>query len=319
MDTLLGTYTQSAANPMRSISEVERDTGLPRATLRIWERRYGFPAPRRDERGERAYPDEQVELLKQMRGLQEQGWRPAKLLAAGPDEIRKLSAVQVLVQPQVSGRTRSAARLIRLLREHDVQGFKAELDAMLLRSGLLKFVGQDVTHLNRLIGDAWYSGELQVHEEHLYSDCVHQLLRDAISGLQNDFRPEAPVVVLTTFPQEAHGLGLSMAQAVFALEGCPTVSLGVRLPIDQIAAAATAYDADLVGLSFSGSMNSAHVLRGLEELRGLVPARVRIWAGGDCPVLRRRTVTGVRVVTDVMHIGDLLAEDFALPPREVGG
>jgi len=317
MDLPLATNTQPGGNPMRSIAEVERDTGLPRATLRIWERRYGFPTPGRDERGDRCYPTEQVELLKQMRGLQEQGWRPAALLAAGPEEIRKLSAVQALLQPQVVGRSRGEARLIRLLREHDVQGFKAELDAILLKSGLLRFAGKDVASLNRLIGHAWFTGELQVHEEHLYSDCVYQVLRGAISGLQDDLRPEAPVVVLTTFPQESHGLGLSMAQAVFALQGCPTVSLGVRLPIEQIASAARAYAADLIGLSFTASMAPAHVLRGLEELRGLVPPAVRIWAGGDCPVLRRRTVPGVRIVTDVLHIGDFLAEDFALPPREL--
>ena len=40
-----------ASVPLRSIAEVERDTGLARATVRIWERRYGFPAPLRDDRG----------------------------------------------------------------------------------------------------------------------------------------------------------------------------------------------------------------------------------------------------------------------------
>lgn len=29
-----------------SIAAVERDTGLTKDTLRVWERRYGFPTPR---------------------------------------------------------------------------------------------------------------------------------------------------------------------------------------------------------------------------------------------------------------------------------
>jgi hypothetical protein len=90
--------------------------------------------------------------------------------------------------------------------------------------------------------------------------------------------------------------------------------LGVRLPIEQIVAGAKAHRADLVGLSFTASMNPAHVWRGLEELRGLLPLGVRIWAGGDTPALRRRAIPGVRVVADVLAIPDLLAEDFALPP-----
>ena len=38
------------------ISAVERETGLSKDTLRMWERRYGFPAPGRDAQGERVYP-----------------------------------------------------------------------------------------------------------------------------------------------------------------------------------------------------------------------------------------------------------------------
>ena len=32
-----------------NISAVERETGLSKDVLRIWERRYGFPEPRRDD------------------------------------------------------------------------------------------------------------------------------------------------------------------------------------------------------------------------------------------------------------------------------
>jgi DNA-binding transcriptional regulator YiaG len=39
------------------IAAVERDTGLSKDTLRVWERRYGFPQPARDGAGERLYPD----------------------------------------------------------------------------------------------------------------------------------------------------------------------------------------------------------------------------------------------------------------------
>ena len=36
-----------------SIAAVERDTGLAKDTLRVWERRYGFPQPVRDAFDER--------------------------------------------------------------------------------------------------------------------------------------------------------------------------------------------------------------------------------------------------------------------------
>ena len=44
-----GTVVTCYNNPMNSepfsIGKVERDTGIARDTLRIWERRYGFPEP----------------------------------------------------------------------------------------------------------------------------------------------------------------------------------------------------------------------------------------------------------------------------------
>ena len=46
------------------IASVERDTGIGKDTLRVWERRYGFPIPVRDERNERLYPQPQVEQLR---------------------------------------------------------------------------------------------------------------------------------------------------------------------------------------------------------------------------------------------------------------
>ncbi|MBG9389584.1 MerR family transcriptional regulator [Caenimonas aquaedulcis] len=301
------------APPLRSIAEVERETQLPRATLRIWERRYGFPAPSRDDRGERTYPADQVEQLRLMRSLVDQGHRPARLLAAGPAEIRMLAQA---AKPSQAPRSAAHAHLLRMLREHDAGAVRAELESRIGAIGLAHFVGVEMPQMNVQVGQAWSDGELEVHEEHLYSDCVYQVVRGAIAQLQKKVRPEAPQVLLTTFPQEHHGLGILMAHAMFALQRCPTVSLGVRLPVAQIVAGARAYRADLVGLSFTPTVNPSHVLRGLEELRGALPPAVRIWAGGNNPALSRREIAGVRFVRDVLAIPHLLAEDFTLPPMD---
>ena len=68
-------------NPNFNIAAVERDTGLSKDVLRVWERRYGFPAPDRDEHGERIYPAEQVERLRLVKRLMDAGHRPGKLLS----------------------------------------------------------------------------------------------------------------------------------------------------------------------------------------------------------------------------------------------
>ena len=75
--------------PMR-ISEVERDTGLAKETLRVWERRYDFPQPERDEQGERLYPHTQVEQLRIIRRLMDHGFRPGKIVGKNLGQLQEM-------------------------------------------------------------------------------------------------------------------------------------------------------------------------------------------------------------------------------------
>jgi hypothetical protein len=69
-----------------SISDVERDLGVAKETLRVWERRYGFPQPQRDANGERVYPADQVHRLTLVKRLLDQGYRPG---GAGVEMARR--------------------------------------------------------------------------------------------------------------------------------------------------------------------------------------------------------------------------------------
>lgn len=105
-----------------------------------------------------------------------------------------------------------------------------------------------------------------------------------------------PRVLLTTFPQEEHGLGLLMAEALFSLNGARCLNLGVRTPISEIARTATAQKADIVALSFSAAMNPTQMASGVQDLRGLLPLAAEIWAGGACAGLQRRPPAELRVL-----------------------
>lgn len=48
---------------MFSISIVEKKTGVNKFLLRMWERRYDFPKPLRDEKGERIYSEQDIKKL----------------------------------------------------------------------------------------------------------------------------------------------------------------------------------------------------------------------------------------------------------------
>jgi PAS domain S-box-containing protein len=65
-----------------TLKAVSRRTGIPAATLRTWERRYGFIRPARSDRGYRLYGEEEVARILQVKYLHEQGVRIGQAMAA---------------------------------------------------------------------------------------------------------------------------------------------------------------------------------------------------------------------------------------------
>ena len=116
----------------------------------------------------------------------------------------------------------------------------------------------------------------------------------------------APVVLLATLPEESHGLGLLMAEAMLSLHGWRCLSLGTNVPMEDLVTAARLVDADAVGLSFSGSFRPSHVAESLAVLRQRLPSGVRLWAGGACLALQRRLPAGVEAVPDISLVSGLV-------------
>jgi MerR family transcriptional regulator, light-induced transcriptional regulator len=295
---------RAAVRPITvSIAAVERDTGLSKDTLRVWERRYGFPMPVRDAYGERAYPLEQVDKLRVIKRLLDNGHRPGRVVAMSIEELQSigesLSATPQKVNPTNNTDLRD---YIQFIKAHDVEGLRRSLGQAMQRLGVGRFVCDVIAPLNVMIGDAWMRGQIEVFEEHMYTESVNILLRNAISSSPIASAGARPRVLLTTFPQEPHGLGLLMAEAMLSLEGVPCISLGTQTPIWDIVLAATAHKADIVALSFTASQNPNIVLHGLDELRGKLPTHMQIWAGGSCPIIHRKRVDGVMAVADLALI-----------------
>ncbi|WP_397408665.1 MerR family transcriptional regulator [Polaromonas sp.] len=298
--------------PGFTIAAVERDTGLSKDTLRVWERRYRFPLPGRDAHGERLYSREQLEQLRLIKRLLDAGHRPGQVVGLPHAELQALGRQAGGNRQRLQGQRSKAAvaagdapaggaaapriqACFELVKRHDALGLRRTLAAALQALGLASFVSTLVAPLNTLIGDAWMEGQLEIFEEHFYTESVTAVLRQGISSLGVG-AAASPRVLLTTFPQESHGLGLLMAETFLALQGCNCLSLGVQTPVPEIARAVLAHGARIVVLSFSASLNPKDVTQGLGDLRGLLPSAVEIWTGGACPVLQRRSLPGVHVL-----------------------
>ena len=281
-----------------NIAAVEREVGLSKDVLRVWERRYGFPSPTRDANGERVYSPEQVRRLRLVKRLMDQGMRPGRLLRGTSEDLELLAAggaVEAGSALSGAGSPGDALELLDCLRAHDAAGLHRMLQQRHAQLGLASFVQDIIAPMAIGVGEEWAGGRLEVYEEHLFTEIASRLLRQAILNLPSG---RGPVALLTTAPEEAHGLGLLMGEAMLSLRGARCINLGTQVPLVDIARAADAYGADVVALSFSSSFIVRRIPELLQQLRASLPGHVRLWAAGAA-VRRLAAPEGVQLLASM--------------------
>jgi DNA-binding transcriptional MerR regulator len=298
-----------------AIAEVERDTGIGKDTLRVWERRYGFPQPLRDSLGERLYPLDQVHKLRLIKRLMDTGHRPGKIVAQPVEQLQALLNGMSLAKltddghgpaPEPSALDANAPWL-RWLAEDRSDLIKQALRQHIIKQGLGSTVEDLVAPLCVYVGEAWLRGELSIYQEHLFSATLQQVLREAIASVEasSPTLGQHPRVLLATTPGEFHSLGLLMAECYQALESCARFELGSSTPVAEILQAIEHMNIDVLALSFSAYAPRNDVLASLQQLVDGVPAGVEIWAGGSASALQSRTVPeGITVITRARDVAD---------------
>jgi DNA-binding transcriptional MerR regulator/methylmalonyl-CoA mutase cobalamin-binding subunit len=272
-----------------SIADVERETGLGKDTLRVWERRYGFPTPARDGLGERVYSKEQLARLRLIKRLLDADHRPGKVVRLSLNELQdRLDELgNAIAKPkarqELEALTQEQEKMwVQWLANDQTHLIRQSLQQQILKIGLAQVVDKLVAPLCGLVGVAWMRGEISVYQEHLFTETLQSVLREAISSVDASAagHDQRPRVLLTTTPNELHGLGLLMAECHFALESCTRFVLGTSTPISDIVQAVRQLKIDVLALSFSPYATRKDVTDNLQLLREQLPETVEIWVGG---------------------------------------
>ena len=316
-------WSDTEAEPM-SIADVARETGIQKDTLRVWERRYGFPTPLRDATGDRRYGVEQVNRLRQIKRLMDAVLRPGVVVSLSADvldeRLAELSAGAADARP-ATGRRRTSAQVIDpavvltpaelsqwldWVREGAVDALHQALGQQALKHGLVRTIDQVAAPVAAAVGEAWATGQLTVYQEHVFTECLQRFLQEAVVAADRQHPPprRSPKVLLTTLPGEHHTTGLLMAECMLALEGCERRSLGRDTPLTDVVQAVGQWQMDVVALSISALPVASNVWASLLQLRAVLPTTVAIWVGGSSPhLVRRRTLNGVDVLRSVEALG----------------
>lgn len=277
------------------INAVERETGVSKELLRMWERRYHFPTPGRDDQGDRIYTLDQVNKLRLLRRLIDAGFRPGKIIALDVPDLENLLRSQNRSQADIAPEIER--EMVDILQSKDPHRVREYLSHQLTKLGLQTFILDFLQHANSIVGDAWMRGDIEVHEEHLYTEQVQSLIRTAITNLRAASEP--PHIMLTTAPEENHTLGILMVEAMMRLDNVDAICFGAQMPVRDIAQAAQKHKMNIVALSFSASYPTSKAIEFLEELRFRLPLSINIWAGGSSLRSTRRRVEDVEFLDEL--------------------
>lgn len=230
------------------IGELSRASGVSPDVLRAWERRYRVIRPRRTEGGFRLYSGTDLERVRAMHALVEDGVPASeaarRVLATGPGPAD--SAVVAAGEgagPNPLGALRKELRTV--LRAFDDAGAQRTIDRLLAGYDVETVVTEVLLPELKVLGDDWENGIATVGQEHF----AVQLLRARLLALGRAWdRGLGPRVVLACPPGDFHDVSLAMFGLVAHQRGWRVTFLGADTPIDTLLATAETMGADSIVL-----------------------------------------------------------------------
>lgn len=263
---------------MYSIGRIERETGISKDVLRMWERRYGFPMPMRVGSGERNYSGEDLERLLLIKRLMDLGHRPGRLMSFANEDLLNMLNTPLNIQ---HGRfQKQVDQLMVLLIANESAAMSKFIDNWLIRYGLEAFILELLPTWMLQVGYGWQTGSVQIHHEHLLTDLLQTKLRLSAEKLPVADTTGAKIL-LTTLPGELHGLSLLMLENLCRMEGFQVANLGIQTPVEAIFMSATELNVNIVCLSIAETAELSLVDLELMRLRQKLPETIQLWLGGE--------------------------------------
>lgn len=265
---------------------VVQRTGLSADVLRAWERRYRAVVPHRTAGGQRVYSAADIARLTTLARLVDRGHSIGQIAGASDEELQRIverdSRITAPLPSAPSVATDSGDSLIAAALDAtdrtDPEALERLLRGAALRMGVDDMIEQVLAPLLFTIGSLWHQGVLRPAQEHVAT----AVIRGTLGWMMELATPSAnaPCIVVGTPAGQMHEMGAMIAAAVIASQGARVLYLGADLPATEIADAAERSRAIGVALSIVYPYDDPHLHHEIAILRGALPPRVHIIAGG---------------------------------------
>lgn len=245
--------------PLYNIQAVASATGVPSITLRSWERRYGVPEPKRDDKGYRLYSERDMAVTRWLR----------ERVHEGMGISRAVNLLHILEQDQppaveTAGLDFDSLRQKLLVAVDRMD--EGAVSRVIAESLMVASIEQVGIHLLQPalyeVGERWAVGKLSVTTEHISSNLVRSHLVQWARISPPPLREER--VMVGCSPGELHDIGALMLAVFLRRRGFDVIFCGANVEFDSFMADVLRMDPDAVCLS-AATPQSARSLRELFE------------------------------------------------------
>jgi methanogenic corrinoid protein MtbC1 len=220
--------------PLYNIKAVTEATGLPAATLRAWERRYGAFSPGRTPSGYRLYSERDIARIRWLMARLDQGMsisQAIKLLSNEKVYLRGQAASQIGDDSGSQSEARQA--LLQTLLRFDEARADEILEQAFAAYGLEAVSERIIAAAMVQIGEGWHREEISITAEHFASSYLRRKLDALINATPRN--EEGPLIVLGCAPNDWHELGLLLIHLFLRRRGFHVIYLGQNVPEMQFA------------------------------------------------------------------------------------
>lgn len=224
---------ETDTQPVYNIKAVVEATGLPAATLRAWERRYGALAPGRTDSGYRLYSAQDIKVLRWLKARVEEGLTISQAIVL--HRHRRMSESSTTAgEPRVESRqglTGARDALLAALIDFEEASADRLLEEAFAVYGLEAVTEHLIGPAMVQIGDRWHKGELTTAVEHFASNYLRRKIDAIINAAPRS--ATGPLIVLGCAPNDWHELGLLLIYLLLRRRGLRTLYLGQNVPLLQ--------------------------------------------------------------------------------------
>ena len=271
------------------ISTVSSLTGVNAITLRAWERRYGLLKPMRTEAGHRLYTNADIELIKNILALLDEGIAISRVTNA----LKNINQQEQTTEQETGPWQRYLDTML-----DAVENFNEGVLETVYNEAMSLYPVDVVTKklllpLMKILGERWTAATAGIAEEHFFSVFMRNKLgaRFHHRNLQNT----GPRIVAACLPGEHHEFGLLLFALSAHARGYRIILLGTDMPLSQLPEVVKRSQSDAIVLSASSSSITEDLDEDMSALVSL--CKVPVFIGGTFAQQHRQSLEDLGAYT----------------------